>query len=398
VPLTVDGPPARARTILFLASNPDATDRLALDEEVRAIEAKIRAADHRDSLALKTRWAVRADDLLQALNEDRPTVVHFSGHGEGRAGLVLHDEAGGSKLVPAAALRRLFATLKGDVRVVVLNACYSGEQAAAIAEEIDCVVGMTSPVLDDAARAFAASFYRALGFGHSVQAAFDQGALAVELAGIEGADVPRLLVRPGVSAGEVFVTPPAAGGPGQGRPAPEPTPAVGGLTRPPPAPPSRVALIAGLALALGATFTSFAFDFPLRLKRQTPIGVVPAVPSAGPSATGVAITTAPSGEGSTPKPEPTAPPSQGPARPKPGGPTVVTTKTTGSAGSGGPATPPVGSPGLTGAHAVEVGSVRVGDRSKVRIGDVAGPGDPNVGVGAVTAGDDAAISIGNKRP
>lgn len=198
---TTDGKP---NTILFLASNPT-TDRLALDEEARDIEQKIRASQHRDSLFLKTRWAVRTDDLLQALNQDRPTVVHFSGHGSGTSGIVLHAEAGGLQLVGAAALEHLFRTLKDDIRLVVLNACYSVEQATALVRVIDCVVGMNDSVGDDAARTFSASFYRALGFGRNVRNAFDQGVAAIKLDGLHDDNVPVLLVREGVDAEQVVL-------------------------------------------------------------------------------------------------------------------------------------------------------------------------------------------------
>jgi hypothetical protein len=191
--------------ILFLASNPMPTGRLTLDEEARDIEVKIRAADYRESVTFRTRWAVRTDDLLQALNEDRPTIVHFSGHGSGAPGIVLHDATGGSKLVTAEALRHLFTALKDDIRVVVLNACYSTEQARAIADVIDCVIGMNDSVGDEAARKFAASFYRALGFGRSVKNAFDQGIAAIKLDGLADDQTPELLVRPGVNAEEVVI-------------------------------------------------------------------------------------------------------------------------------------------------------------------------------------------------
>lgn len=193
------------RTVLFLAANPTSTQQLALDEEARDIEAKIRAAAHRDSLRLKTRWALRADDLLQALNEDQPAVVHFSGHGVGAAGIVLHNEAGGEYVVSSTALTRLFRALKDDIRVVVLSACFSSEQARTLTDVIDCVVGMRASINDRAARLFSASFYRALGFGRSVANAYEQGLAAIELEGLADVNVPELLVRHGVNAGSVFV-------------------------------------------------------------------------------------------------------------------------------------------------------------------------------------------------
>lgn len=52
-----------------------------LDEDVRAIGEMIRKSEHRDVVKLESRWAVRPLDVLQAINECRPRILHFSGHG-----------------------------------------------------------------------------------------------------------------------------------------------------------------------------------------------------------------------------------------------------------------------------------------------------------------------------
>jgi hypothetical protein len=185
--------------ILFISANPQGTPRLKLDEEVREIQAKIRAAEHRDSLELITNWAVRPDDLLQSLNEHKPHVVHFSGHGSSREEITLLDKQGDPKPVSKAALVNLFHTLKDNIRVVILNACFSRPQAEAITREIDCAIGMTHTISDDAAITFAASFYRAIGFGRSVRAAFDQAKTALLLEGIREEKTPVLMTGPNIA-------------------------------------------------------------------------------------------------------------------------------------------------------------------------------------------------------
>lgn len=202
-------PMPETSTILFLAASPDGTQKLALDREAREIRSKIRAADHRDSLVFHTEWAVRPDDLLQYLNELRPQAVHFSGHGT-TGELILNDEDGRAKPVSRAALRALFGLHAKTVRLVVLNACFSKDQADAIVEVIDCAVGMSQAIGDEAAIVFAAAFYRKLGFGDSVQAAFDEGCVALMLQGIPEEKTPVLLVRGGVDASRVFLVGPNA--------------------------------------------------------------------------------------------------------------------------------------------------------------------------------------------
>lgn len=197
--------------ILYFAADPlsaprkGSSPRLMLDEEVRRIREKVRAAEHREMLEFDVRLAARPDDLLQALNETRPRVVHFSGHG-GTGGLVFAGADGRRPhTVPPAALARLFQVFRGDIGVVVLNACFSLSQAEAIAQAVGCAVGTRETIHDDAAITFGASFYRALAFGQSVQAAFDQASTALALEGYGDSDLPVLVARPDVDPGAMFV-------------------------------------------------------------------------------------------------------------------------------------------------------------------------------------------------
>jgi len=192
---------------LFLAANPRSTNRLAIDEEMHEIEQKLRAAEHRDVLVFQSAWAVRPDDLLQLLNQHQPHIVHFSGHGSGE-GLSLAGDDGRDRLVTTRALKMLFTTLKDNIRLVVLNACYSREQAQALVEIIDCVIGMKESIHDDTAIAFASSFYRAIGFGRSIQEAFEQGITLLLLEGIAEEDIPELLVKGGVDTNKVVLIAP----------------------------------------------------------------------------------------------------------------------------------------------------------------------------------------------
>lgn len=190
--------------IVLFAANPAGTDRLALDDEVRAIESKILAAKHRENMKLISKWAVRPDDLLQALNQHDATVIHFSGHGSASDEIILVDDDGSPKPVSKAAMSALLKTLGGNVRLVVLNACFSKPQAEAIVEHIDCAIGMNKAIGDNAAITFAASLYRAIGFGKSIQEAFDQGVTAMLLEGSSESQSPELFVKLGVDPKQVF--------------------------------------------------------------------------------------------------------------------------------------------------------------------------------------------------
>ena len=152
-------------------------------------------SDGRDTLDIISAWAIRPDDLLQYLNQHKPNIVHFSGHGTSAGEIVLQDKNSQAKAVSTSALKALFRTLKDNIQIVILNACYSRIQAEAIAGVIDYVIGMNSEIGDAAAIAFSASFYRALGFGRTIQEAFDQAKTSLMLEGIPEDNVPELLVN-----------------------------------------------------------------------------------------------------------------------------------------------------------------------------------------------------------
>jgi hypothetical protein len=206
--------------VLFLGADPVSADprkplqsqpaRLKIDEEMRAIVAKVRAADHRDSLDFTWRSAVRADDFLQYLNEVRPHIFHFSGHGNGAGEIIVVGKDGIPHPVRKPALLSLFRTLKDDLRVVLLNACHSLALATAVTQVVDCAIGMSTKIGDNAAITFAASFYRALGFGYAVQNAFDQGKTALLLENIPEEHTPQLVVREGVDPTKVILVNPLA--------------------------------------------------------------------------------------------------------------------------------------------------------------------------------------------
>lgn len=191
--------------ILFFGAGPTNLHQLQLGKEVREIEGEIQLASQRDSFDLESKWAVRPADLLRELLRFQPHIVHFSGHGSQSEEIILEDDDGLSRPVGKQALIGLFKVLKDNVRIIVLNSCYSSSQAEALSEVIDYTIGTSKAVKDKSAVAFAAAFYRALAFGRSVQDAFELARLQIDMQGLTGADIPVLKVREGVDSAEPFL-------------------------------------------------------------------------------------------------------------------------------------------------------------------------------------------------
>jgi hypothetical protein len=112
-------------------------------------------------------------------------------------GLALAGERGEAHLIDAGVLVDLFRVLGADVRLVVFNACHSDQIARAVAEVVPCAIGMDGPISDEAAIAFAAAFYQALGFGRDVGQAFELGRNALMYLKGREDHVPRLHWRGG---------------------------------------------------------------------------------------------------------------------------------------------------------------------------------------------------------
>ena len=195
-------------TVLFMASNPLNAQQLRLDEEAREIQEMIRKSDHRDSVLFKTRWATRALDVIQAINEENPTVIHFSGHGSEEDEIVFQDNQGNAKFVSKEAIVQTMMSASDTIKLVFFNTCFSYGQAQAVVEHVDAAIGMTESIGDEAARVFAAQFYSAVGFGLSLSKAFEQGKAALMLEGIPEEDIPELYVAENVNPDELVIVKP----------------------------------------------------------------------------------------------------------------------------------------------------------------------------------------------
>jgi hypothetical protein len=205
--------------ILAFAANP--LGDLRIDEEIRAIREEIEQANHGREIDFRYEPATRRGDLIEYLDKHGPRIVHFSGHGSGGKG----GELGTRNLLPAEAgqasqiylvgpdgqpvpvtqkaLASLFKTRRGNIRLVVLNACFTSSQAEAISQVIDCVIGTNRAIGDEAAREFSKRLYRTLADGGTVKQAFDDACVELELFQIPEESTPVLITRAGIDPTEL---------------------------------------------------------------------------------------------------------------------------------------------------------------------------------------------------
>jgi hypothetical protein len=174
--------------ILMLTANPAGTTKMNLDKEHARIAEKLQGQPHR--FALQVRRAVDAAAFKEQTEQVKPRILHFSGHGHGGeyGGIVLqNDDHSGAQLLSASALAGLFEYFAEEelgIEAVLLNACYSEAQAAAIAQHVPYVIGTTLAIADEAAIAFSIGFYFKLAqAGMDFEKAYRSGRAQAILAG-----------------------------------------------------------------------------------------------------------------------------------------------------------------------------------------------------------------------
>lgn len=157
----------KEKKVLLLSASPIDEVRLRLDVECRDLQEKLALVrDPKQQILVKPAFAVRVDQIQDAILNERPDILHFSGHG-GKDGLFFEDSQGRSIYVSSEAFSELVELNSAFIRCVVLNSCYSHDLATSIRPHVDCVIGCSGEVFDKSSIAFSRAFYRALANGRS---------------------------------------------------------------------------------------------------------------------------------------------------------------------------------------------------------------------------------------
>ncbi len=188
--------------ILFVASAPYDMAKLQLEKEFVRISQSLQngSVDY----SLKAEFAIKPQELQMAVLKHQPRIVHFSGHGADAnsnnksGGIFLQDDKGEAQLVSGEALAGMFGVLlrKIKIEVVLLNSCYSEEQAKAIVQHVPFVIGMNDSVKDGVAIEFANGFYQSMSqYRDDIAFAFDLAVSQIQLAGLAQSDVPVMFKK-----------------------------------------------------------------------------------------------------------------------------------------------------------------------------------------------------------
>ena len=180
---------------------------------MREVQQTLRGAKYRDLVTIDHRPAATAEDLVDALNDVRPHLVHFSGHGW-TGGIILDNgdpDDPQNHPVEFDVLAQVLAATSTPPLVLVLNACETLAGADILLPAIPVVIAMADSIDDTAAIVFARSFYAAIASAQPVGIALAQAQVVMRLTSPDGADLPQVIVRNDVDiTALVLVHPPGA--------------------------------------------------------------------------------------------------------------------------------------------------------------------------------------------
>lgn len=194
--------------VLYLTANPDKANYMRVDAEVRQVQDAVRGSVFRDNISLEYRPAADLKSLVDGLNDYRPRIVHFSGHGNS-GGIAVDDLAVGKRPVKTVSFELLAKALNATDAppdIVVLNSCKSASARKAFLPPAKAIIVMRNSISDLAATNFAVAFYAAVAAGQSVKSAFAQGTVAIENSSLNEADTPELVVAAGVDPSKLVLS------------------------------------------------------------------------------------------------------------------------------------------------------------------------------------------------
>ena len=182
--------------LLFLSANPSNARPLRFDKELQSIKQAIREAGFESHFTIISEFSVRINEISKYLMKHQPHIVHFSGHGTKSGKLAFENRDGVAVAANRQSLRDLFDVLKDNIRIVFLNSCYSELQAQAIAEVVDCTIGVSEKIKDDIAIEFAVQFYQAIVYKRDVASAFNTSVATIGMVHSVEKKYFQLMCRP----------------------------------------------------------------------------------------------------------------------------------------------------------------------------------------------------------
>jgi hypothetical protein len=193
-------PRSTVLSVVHFSANSRSHSRLNLRGEADRIDLGLREGKRRYKLERVPK--TDPDSFMETLRRTTPSIVHFSGHG-GPDGIIMESDEHGHVVITPEMFATAIKHAGPTVEVVVLNACYSAVLAQALLAHVDCVIGLSDEIDDDAALAFASDFYRDLG-SKGVRGAYEIARNQMAMKRMPDGEAITIASAPGIDLDEVM--------------------------------------------------------------------------------------------------------------------------------------------------------------------------------------------------
>ena len=173
-----------------MGSSPRGWSHIQFNNEYKAIRNAIYNVNERRYEVI-LRENVTNNDIQNAIIENKPTIIHFSGHGTENF-LITHDgkDYGQEDQINNQNFVNIIKRAK-SVKCVVLSCCYSKQLAEDLIKlkHIESVIGTSDEIKNDTCIIFAKGFYLSKANGYTYKEAFENGKDKVSINQISGASL-----------------------------------------------------------------------------------------------------------------------------------------------------------------------------------------------------------------
>lgn len=191
--------------VAFLLASPVGAGGLNVGMDFREASDAVQRSENRNKMELRPFLAAHAGTLLDALNEFKPDIVQFSGHGGDESILVdkVEVKTSGGMVLNYNVFSEMLASAEKTPNLIVLAACETTDGAEKLLNVVPFVIAMSDTISDWAGAFFSRRLYAALVSGASIDTAVRQARSFLAAEQLPEADLPALLSAPGVDASMV---------------------------------------------------------------------------------------------------------------------------------------------------------------------------------------------------
>jgi len=178
------------KKILFLGASPKNIDHIQTNKEYQTIRTAVNnAADRKYKVV--SHQNVTNDIIQDTIIEEKPTIVHFSGHGTENFLITHHNnDYGLEDQMNNDSFVKIIERAK-SITCVVLNCCYSKTLAEKLIkiDHVKAVIGTSDKIKNEACLKFAKGFYLSISNGYSFEEAFEDGKNKITINQVSGASL-----------------------------------------------------------------------------------------------------------------------------------------------------------------------------------------------------------------